>query len=167
MTDAEMTGTLWIENGLIRNRSSFFGNWDLPVSSLRLVGEATNEDGPGLDDWMLILVTQDGEWFTASFYATIGNEFMDRLGELLGAQLSSGLAQSATFNSRVLWPTQLEGRAIFRYDSAPPRNLLERIWWRLFGPMRIMQRPTVEVAAHLSPLGGAPKANSVRDGPHP
>lgn len=147
--DEARTGQVLLEDGLIKCRSTLFGDWELAVRDLRLVGEATNENGPFLDDWMLIFASGSPGWFEASFYATIHTDFQERLGQVLGAPLQTALASSATFNSRILWPPRLEGKPVFQYVDAPPRNLWERAIWKLFGPMRNTQSFTPEVEAYL------------------
>ena len=145
-----MTGRLWLEDGVVHNRSTQFGDWDIALADVRMIGEATNEDGPFLDDWMLVFATGPDRWYEASFYATIHTDFREKLGEVLHAPLAAALAGSASFDSRVLWPPHLVGRPVFVYEHGRAKTLFGRIASRVVGPLSCTQRFTDEVVAHLS-----------------
>lgn len=145
-----ITGRVWIEDGLVKNRSTYFGDWEIPLGDLRLVGESTNENGPFVDDWMLIFITGPDGWREASFYATIDTDFRERLGAALGSPLAeTGLANSASFKSRILWPPELVGRPVFHYEPARPKTWIGRLAARFIGPWSCTQRFTDEVVAYL------------------
>ena len=148
--DREHTGTLEIADGVLRNRSTWFGDWELPISRLRLVGEATDENGPCTDDWYIVFAEDDQGWFSASAYAPGVLETLRALGDALGSGVGPlMLANSATFASRVLWPPPLVGRPVFNYTQDGPRNWLERAVYPLIKPSRNVQRFTGEVLPFL------------------
>lgn len=142
---AAITGRVWIEDGFIKNRSTLFGDWQIPIADVRLIGEATNEDGPFLDDWMLIFARDVGEWFEASAFAPGILDFREELGRTIGRELIPQLAASTTFDSRVLWPMELQGRPVFNYDDTSPKALGGQLGRKIFGPTGKVQTFSDEV----------------------
>jgi hypothetical protein len=150
-----MTGRLWLEVGLVKNRSTLFGDWEVPVADLRLVGEATNEEGPFLDDWMLVFATGPEGWREASMYAPGHDKFLCELGQMLGGPLFPALAGSTTFASRVLWPQQLYGQPVFTYNARRAASVAGRLLEGLLGPTSCTRSFTEDVRHHLGrPLSG-------------
>ena len=149
LRSAARTGRVWIEGGIVKSRSTCFGHWALRVSDLRLVGESTNENGPFADDWTLVFATGADTWHEASFDAFAGTDFLAQLEHAIGAALKPQLVACTTFDSRVLWPPELGGRPVFRYDPAPPRSVLDRLWFAVFGPSGNIQTFTEEVRDYL------------------
>ncbi|MBX3377925.1 MAG: hypothetical protein KF678_13090 [Phycisphaeraceae bacterium] len=144
-----MTGRVWIEDGFIKNRSTLFGDWEVRIADLRLIGEATNENGPFLDDWMLIFACDARAWFEASVFAPGIFELCEELGGVVGGKLVPQLAGSATFNSRVMWPAALQGKPVFRYEDPPAKGVIGRALRRLFKPASNVQRFSDEVLRFL------------------
>jgi hypothetical protein len=106
------------------------GGWELAACDIALVGEYTTADGPFVDDYFFAFVRNDGAVFQASFYAAGGNATLDALGAALGARITPGLCNSATWRSRVLWPPALEDTPLFeRRDRAEAGiwNRLQRV----------------------------------------
>jgi hypothetical protein len=151
---------MWIDGEYVRNRSGQFGDWDLRIADLRLVGEATTDQGPFVDDWMLVLAVDWKCWYEASMYVpnvADGVTAWEALGRAMGANLLPGLAGSADYASRVLWPESLEGRAVFTYEDDPARNWLDRAWRALGGGAGSnTQTWTDEMSAFLRSSGGRP-----------
>lgn len=156
--DPAHSGTLTLVDGVLRNRSTWFGDWDLPVSRIRLIGEATDENGPFADDWYFVFAEDDTGWRSASCYAPGARELIAGLGPLLGGRVGSlALHGSTTFNSRVLWPPRLVGRPVFEYIQDGPRNLLERLVCPVIKPGRNIQRFTDEVGQFLRTVVQEPR----------
>ena len=110
------SGKIRLECGNVCYESRDYGTWSLPVSTIRIVGEFTNDHGPHLDDYFLVFVTEaTGEWRTASFYAKGRDEFLDKLASALPGVSSLALANSTDWKSRVLWPKELQGRPLFEF----------------------------------------------------
>jgi hypothetical protein len=107
------SGHILLDGDVIRYRSAASGDWDLPVSDVRIIGEATNQNGPFADDYFFCFASGPGMWHEASFYAEGRDEFLRLLGAKLGSPLQAGLYGSADFASRVLWPPQLAGEPMF------------------------------------------------------
>lgn len=156
----EATGRMWIDGEYVRNRSRQFGDWDLRIADLRLVGESTTDQGPFVDDWMLILAVDGSNWYEASMYVPNVEEGVtawEALGRAMGATLLPGLAGSADYASRILWPADMEGKPVFIYEDDPPVTWLDRMWRALGGGASSnTQTWTEEVSAFLrSPRGRA------------
>jgi hypothetical protein len=131
---------------VIRYRSAVYGDWDLPVSDVRIIGEATNQSGPLADDYFFCFATGPAMWREASFYAEGRDEFLSALGAKLGTPLKVGLCHSADLASRVLWPPSLAGEPMFRFDDIPPKGHLRK----LFGPSENRQTYSERTAAVLA-----------------
>ncbi len=146
MTDS---GHIRVDGEIIRYRSALYGDWDLPVSDVRIIGECTNQDGPVVDDYFFCFATGAEVWFEASFYAEGRDEFLSTLGAKLGIELACGLCHSTDFASRVLWPSSLVGEPMFQYTDLPPQGL----FGRLLGIHRNRQTYSERVAELLAGPG--------------
>ena len=140
------SGQILLDGDVIRYRSTVYGDWDLPVSEVRIIGEATNQNGPFADDYFFCFATGPGMWCEASFYAEGCEEFLRSLGAKLGAPLEIGLCHSTDFASRVLWPPSLAGQPMFRFNDVRPKGLLGKI----FGPWQNHQTYSDQIAAVLA-----------------
>lgn len=129
------SGKIALDADMILYRSRFFGEWDLPLGSLRLFGEMTNENGPFIDDYFLCFAASPGEWFEASFYAEGRDTFLDCLSRKLGTPLKLHLTGATDFASRVIWPEHLAGGPMFRFIEIPPKGWGRHL--RGIGAMRI------------------------------
>jgi len=121
------SGHIRLDGDTIRYRSKLYGDWDVPVSDVRIVGESTDQNGPFADDYFFCFATGPGMWLEASFYAEGRDEFLRALGARLGSPLETGLCHSTDFASRVLWPPSLTGQPMFNYTELPPRGLIGRL----------------------------------------
>src|SRR4051794_26017651 len=73
------SGRIELDGDRIRYRSAVYGTWDLQVADVRIVGETTNQDGPGVDDYFLCFATGLRMWYEASFYAAGRDELLSKL----------------------------------------------------------------------------------------
>ena len=119
------SGTIQLDGGVIRYRSTVFGNWDLPAADVRIMGESTDQSGPG-DDYWFCFASGPWSWLEASFYAEGREKFLRDLGARLGSPLELGLMHSTDFASRVLWPPSLAGEPMFQYSPIPPKGFFAR-----------------------------------------
>lgn len=142
MTDS---GELQFDDGVIRYRSAVYGDWNVPLCDVRIIGECTNEMGPA-DDYFLCFATGPGAWLEASFYANGCEVFLRDLRTKLGCSIEPGLFHSTTFASRVLWPPALAGEPMFKYADRPAKGLFQR----LFGSMQVEQTYSEGVATLLA-----------------
>jgi hypothetical protein len=140
------SGRILLDGDVIRYRSAVYGDWDLRVLDVRIIGEATNQSGPFADDYFFCFATGTSMWREASFYAEGRDEFLRALGAKLGSPVEAGLCHSADFASRVLWPPSLAGEPMFRFGDTAPKG----VWGKLFGPSQNRQTYSERVAAVLA-----------------
>ena len=141
----EDSGRIYIYGDTITYRSRTYGDWELTLSEVRVLGEATNENGPFVDDYFLCFATGPDRWYEASFYAEGRDTFLEALGGRLGVELTLTLTASTSYASNVLWPSPLTGRPMFTYTHSPPKT-----WFgRLFGVSKSLQDYSDEVVAAL------------------
>jgi hypothetical protein len=143
------SGQIRLDANVIRYRSTTFGDWELRVSDLRILGECTDQWGPFANDYFFCFATGPGFWLQASFYAEGRDDFLRDLGAKLGSPLVLGLCHSTDFASRVLWPPSLAGDPMFKYMELPSKGLLRR----LFRIRHIRQTYADKVAAMLAAGG--------------
>src|SRR5262245_32940237 len=110
------TSLLEIRDGKIHYQFDGSTMWELPIKSIRVFGEATNDHGPYVDDYFFCFATSAGEWYEASFYAEGREEFLRAFGTALECELTTKLVASTDFNSNVLWPPHLAGLKMFTYE---------------------------------------------------
>lgn len=126
MGKEELSGSI----RLVKDRISYsagWGNWEVPVKNVRVIGEHTNDHGPGADDYFFVFLTADME-FEASFYAAGRDLMLRNVGKILGHELKCGLVDSTSFKSRVMWPPEIEGQPLFDYKTKSRRGFL---WARI------------------------------------
>jgi len=104
-------------------------SWRLPISKLRVIGEYTTAEGPHIDDYYLVFVTNEPDhWHVASYYAQADDLFRQNLGVLLGGEIHFGLNRSTEWKHRILWPKALEGYELFQeIPEAKAKNFWEQI----------------------------------------
>jgi hypothetical protein len=103
------------------------GGWRLPVSEIKIIGEHTDDQGPLVDDYFLVFIT-NSDLYEVSFYAEGFQGFLQRLSDRLGTKLSCELGNSTDYRSRVMWPFEMEGMPVFEYFKTPKPN---GIWAKL------------------------------------
>jgi hypothetical protein len=132
MPTSEDSGHIELDGDVIRFTSATYSDWTVRVEDIRIIGEATNQNGPFADDYFLCFATGPGMWYEASFYATGRDTFLAALGARLDAALELGLSHSTEFVSRILWPVEHADKPMFKYQDVPPKTIIGR----LFGSMR-------------------------------
>ena len=112
----EHSGQIWIDGDRIHYSSPSYGDWQLALREIRVIGEYTNQNGPFAVDYFLAFVT-DPEliWLEASFYAEGREAFLEKLGARLGQVFQCSLCASTDFDSRVWWPVDLAGQPMFDF----------------------------------------------------
>ena len=132
-------GTVSLNGGDIVYRDDEL-QWCLPMSSICLVGEYTNQSGPVGDDYFMVLLSRTREsWYEIPHDSRGLDALMNVLRESLGDALDTKLANSTDFRSRVMWPAALVDKPLF--DFVPS----EGIWGRI--GLRIDQRLHADVVA--------------------
>ena len=105
--------------------------WRMPVRDLALLGEFTNDGAPFLaDDYFFLFVNREGQFFQASFYGNCEWTWMEDLGAKLGVELVPGLTGSVDFDSRVIWPPELEDKRLIDFSDVKGASLWQklRLW---------------------------------------
>jgi hypothetical protein len=141
---AKYSGKIELDGRIIRYSGRSVA-WEIPLSCVRVLGEATNQNGPFLDDYFLCFACSPDRWYEASFYADGREEFLTSLASRLGCRLSLSLVPSTDFASNVLWPEHLAGKALFKYTPVAPQTWLGR----LVGPLLNRQEFSDEVLQEL------------------
>lgn len=102
-------------------------SWSVPITDIRVVGEFLSRQHRGSENHFLVFMTRE-EWFKAPYDADGREAFLAQLGARLNHPLRPDLFKSTTFSSRVLWPTQLEGRPLFELiPEERAQNIVTRI----------------------------------------
>ena len=102
---ANESGILGFDGSSISYTSRYYGSFSLPLSEVAVVGEWTNQDGPGIDDWFLVVVPRSGGgWFEASMYAERGDQLREELSAALGGSLGRNDAARGGDDEALLHP---------------------------------------------------------------
>jgi hypothetical protein len=145
----EASGTITLRGDLIRCESAY-GTWELPIDRVRVIGEATTDHGPFVDDYWLCFATSPKEWYEASFYAAGRDEFLKALSARFVVPIELRLVASTKYASRVLWPAILVDKPMFVYTGKWPSNRLLRVVVKLLGgPLRNVQAFSQDVERYL------------------
>lgn len=132
MGKQEIEQRIWLKEDIIHYQVTANLGWTLPLSELEIVGEYTDPNGPYVDDYFFVFVTRPNhKWNEASFYAEGRDEFLQKLGLMLGAEIHCDLADSVDYKSRVMWPKELEDKPLFDFVPVESSGLLERIKHKL------------------------------------
>ena len=145
MTTSEDSGQIELDGDVVRYTSTTYSDWTILVDDIRIIGEATNQNGPFADDYFLCFATGPEMWYEASFYADGRETFLTALGARLGTTLQLSLTSSTNFASRILWPIEFADKSMFKYQDVPPKTVLGR----LLGSMQNEQTYSDEVLAAL------------------
>src|SRR5262249_37169935 len=122
-----MPGTaLELRDDFVRHLHDGSLTWELPLSSIRVIGEKTTPNGPFLDDYYFCFATSLDCWYEASFYCEGRKAFLQSLAEFLGP-LQLRLVGSTDFDSNVLWPPELAGKPMFSFTPLPPTRWIARL----------------------------------------
>ena len=146
MTMSEDSGHIEFDVDVIRYKSATHSEWTIRVDDIRIIGEATNQNGPFADDYFLCFATGPEMWHEASFYAAGRDCFLAGLGARLGVTFQLKLSSSTDFASRILWPLELAGRPMFQHRDLPPKTMVGR----LLGSMQKSQTYSEHVLAVLN-----------------
>jgi hypothetical protein len=109
--------------------------WTVDSTEIAVVGEYTNGNGPYLDDYFVVFVRRDGSWVQSSFYAVGRDESLAGLGAALGGELVPELCSSVEWKTRVMWPRELLGDALFDLRPVAPKTR----WLRLRAYVKLPQ----------------------------
>lgn len=149
------SGAICLKDDVVAYTSTTLGDWQLPVSSVLLIGEYTDQDGPCLDDYFYCFVSTTGLYREASFYAEGRNDFFRELQLRLGGKMDSRLYSSTDFRSRIIWPDRLIGLPFLKYKQMP-----RGFWGKLFDVGPVMQEFSDTVLEELRRVGVNPETSN-------
>lgn len=145
---ADESGTLSFDGSNISYTSRYYGTFFIPLREVAVIGEVTNQDGPGIDDWFLLFVLRSGGgWFEASMYAEGSDCFREQLSVVLGVSMHGSLYASTDFASRIIWPVALADRPLFNFSSVTDFCLLRRL--KLFMLPEVSQNLSSDVLSAI------------------
>lgn len=123
----QLTKRIWIEEASIHYQTGVVG-WSLPIDSVEIFGEYTDPNGPYVDDYFFVFVTRPEHlWRQASFYADERDKFLTAFGEIREARMTCGLTSSTDYDSRVIWPPELEGTKLFEFVPVKSNGTWKRL----------------------------------------
>lgn len=137
------SGNIEFAEDTIRYTSARYPDWTIRVDDIRVIGEATNQNGPWADDYFICFATGPEMWHEASFYASGLETLLSTLSARLGIKLQLSLIGSTDFASRIHWPPELADTPMFQYEDVPPRTVVGR----LLGSLSIRQTYSDHVLA--------------------
>jgi len=121
------SGKLAFDAGTLSYSAGAQPIWTVKSTEIAAVGEYTNGNGPYLDDYFFVFVRHDGSWVQSSFYAVGRDESLAGLAAALGGELAPELCGSVEWTTRVMWPRELLGDAVFDLRPLAPATR----WLRL------------------------------------
>jgi hypothetical protein len=123
--------------------------WRIPAIKVCAIGEYTTPAGPFADDYFLVFVLEGGKWHEASFYVNGRDVFLAELSKIYNDHIRPGLAQSTKWNSRVLWPKELEGKELFVLTrKAASGTLLQKLKQKISPEHHLKLSPAVSKLAN-------------------
>ena len=129
---SDESGILCFDGSSISYTSPYYGTFSIPLSEIAVIGEVTNQNGPGIDDWFIVFVPRCGSgWFEASMYADNCDPFLGQLSAKLGVPMARNLYASTDFASCIIWPVRLAGCPVFTFKPVTDSNFLRRLKLRI------------------------------------
>lgn len=124
----DYSGEIKCSNEVLSYRAEA-ASWTVNISDIRLIGEYTNSDGPYLDDYFFVFLTSfENGWHEASFYARGRDEMLDTLSMMLGSSIDTGLCDSTSYKSRIIWPSKWKNQEMM--EVLPLKKI--GFWRRIF-----------------------------------
>ena len=100
---------------VIYNYPSIATDIRIDVRDILIIGESTNGEGPGGDDWFLNLVVAADRWYDISVCSEGFEDFLDALSRRLAFKLVLSLGRFTECHSVVKSPGPLQNRPLFEY----------------------------------------------------
>jgi len=123
MRPSGFRSNLRLEGGSIVYAANEKEMWRAEARQFAIIGEYTTPNGPA-DDYFWVFLKPDGSWFEASFYSDGEESFRTGLANHLAADLQHGLCNSTDYESRVLWPRELEGLPLFNFTPVDSKGVM-------------------------------------------
>lgn len=104
---------LLIKDLILFFNSIDYGNWSIPLSEIRLLGEYTNEEGPFVEDHFFVIIDSNNNIFEAPVGAEGIVDVIKALSEIYGCKIELKLIFETSFKSRVIYPQKLYDMDLF------------------------------------------------------
>jgi hypothetical protein len=141
-TTKQQAGKIQIVESVVRYRKGSpswtvfpVRDWEFPLSTIKLVGEYTTDEGPFYCDYFYVLVA--GNPLRMYRLPLDGNKpvgffaFMSGLKSSLPGRFEQRLIGSTDFADHVMWPPQLVGETLLDSFFVPRQGMLGRLWDRV------------------------------------
>lgn len=99
----------------------------IPIKSIKIIGEYTTNVGPVQDDWFYVFILDAKDFRQISAYATGTEEMLNEVGQKINSDVHGQLAASTDWKTNILWPTTLRGQELFKATEKRPTNIWERL----------------------------------------
>ena len=104
----------------------------LAVTELKLIGEFTTANGPIDDDWYIVFMTSEKNWYQIPEYTPGMLELLQELSGVLREDVMCSLFGSTSWATRILWPKAVEGAEIWDIEPVPASTFFQQVK-RVFG----------------------------------
>ncbi|SNS92486.1 hypothetical protein SAMN05421770_10394 [Granulicella rosea] len=109
--------------------------WPPPPDSIVLIAEYTTDAGPfAVDDYFLVIHSLEAEMSYRTVLSSNFEPLLRDLSKSWGTELSLALTSSTEWQSRVIWPVELQNQRYFKLTPVPSRSALEWLKSKVFGP---------------------------------
>jgi hypothetical protein len=105
--------------------------WELDLETIAAVGEYTTPEGPFVEDYFLVFVAHNGDWFQAGWGSQGAEVALAELERHLGTRLRSRLANRTDLTSRVMWPQKIAEQALFEFPPDTSGGVIRRVASRM------------------------------------
>jgi hypothetical protein len=109
-------GSVSIECGKLRFASGDYGNWEVSLDDVALLGEYTTQDGPMIEDHYFVVVSKCGEEFELPVTASGADEMQQTICRMLDVETVPRLTLNADFASRIMAPRSLQEQPLFVFE---------------------------------------------------
>ena len=123
---SHLSGKVFIDNGFVYWEVQNNIVLDLPIKEIKFIGEYTTSNGPFIDDWYLVLYCKNF-FKEISMYADGMDKTLSFLSSHYNFDIKTNLANSSTFNTRILYPSELLGAPFWEIKIKESNTLLGKI----------------------------------------
>jgi hypothetical protein len=150
-------------NGLLSYESAET-QWSVQCRDLVVLGERTNENGPGSPDWFVVFVTYDGKWYECPVETCGMKRVKKTLESTLKIRYSLQFVTYTDFRSRIFYPESLAEHPLFSYSPVVRPGVLNLVA-RYLRIADINVELTSEVMEYCKACGGNSGSEPCKVGP--
>jgi hypothetical protein len=101
---------------------------EIPLDKVKVIGEYTTSDGPLVDDWFYLFILSQTDLRQVSAYATTLSSVLESISLRYNCEIVGHLSHSTTFQSNILWPSQLKGQKVYDISmTTKPMTIWEKL----------------------------------------